>query len=209
MSAAYPAGNAVQRAYLVLREEGLRSFWFKLASTLGYRRLLLLERSLQETVPQFEPKLPLELGVLEVSEVDDHLAFRPDIPRQEALHRLRSAQECFVARSAGRIVSACWATTRSRWNEFLSCELAVVPGEVHMFDAFTLPTFRGQGAAPAVCMHQLAHFRRQGLRRAIRATLPENTPALRAHAKSGFTPYALVRSIKIGPWQHTIESLWQ
>ena len=209
MTAAYPAGNAVQRALAVLREEGLASFWFRLASTMGYRRLLLLECSLGEAPPRLEPGLPLQIGVLKESGVDDHVAFRPELPRARLLDRLSSAQECFVARHDGRIVSACWATKKTAWIDYLGCELALAAGEVYLFDAYTLPAYRGQGTAPALCLYQLSHFRGQGLRRAMRATFPENLPALRAHAKSGFRPYAVLRTLKLGPWQSTAQRPWR
>ena len=208
VTASYPAGNAARRAIAVLRDEGLRSFSFKLASELGYRRLLLLERPLAQPIPELEPAFPLRIDILNPSEVDDHLAFRPEIARACALDRLRSGQLCFVARHENRIVSACWTTTQPAWVEFLACGIPVAAGEVYLFDAFTLPDFRGQRVAPALCTHQLMHFQRAGLRRAIRATLPENAPALRAHAKCGFVPFALIRRLRIGPWQHVFQRPW-
>jgi ribosomal protein S18 acetylase RimI-like enzyme len=201
VTAFYPEGNAGRRAIAVLRDEGLKSFWFKLASELGYRRLLLLERPLAQSIPELEPAVPLRIDTLKPSEVDDHLAFRPEMARACVLDRLRSAQVCFVARHESRIVSACWATTQTAWVEFLACGIAAAVGEVYLFDAFTLPDYRGQRAAPALCTHQLKHFQRAGVRRAIRATLPENVPALRAHAKCGFISFALIRRLRIGPWQ--------
>jgi GNAT superfamily N-acetyltransferase len=209
VTASYPAGNVARRAIAVLRDEGLKSFWFKLASELGYRRLLLLERPLAQSIPELEPALPLRIDTLKPSDVDDHLAFRPEMARAHVLDRLRSAQVCFVARHESRIVSACWATTQPAWVEFLACGIGLALGEVYMFDAFTLPAYRGQRAAPALCTHQLMHFQRAGLRRAIRATLPENAPALRAHAKCGFVPFALIRRLRIGPWQYAFQRPWQ
>lgn len=209
MATVYPTGSAIRRAFTVLRDEGLTSFWFKLVSTFGYRRLLLLERPLGENLTRVEPRQRLDFGTLAVSDVDEHFAFRPELARAIILDRLRSAQACFCARHEGRMVASCWATKEPVWIEFLGCEYAVAPGEVYIFDAYTLPAYRGQGVAPALCMHQLSHFRQEGLRRAIRATLPENIPALRAHAKSGFRPYALLRSLKIGPWRFRVERPWQ
>jgi len=199
------AGKAARRALATLREEGLRSFWFKLASALGYRRLLLLERSLTPTVARLDARPPLRFDILMPSEIDDHLAFRPEVKRADVLERLRSGQWCFIARHEGRIVSTCWATTQPARIDYLACVMALAAGDVYLFDAFTLPAYRGQGVAPALCGHQLAHFRGLGLRRAIRATLPENVPALRAHAKNGFRPFATIRSLGLGPWHCTFQ----
>jgi GNAT superfamily N-acetyltransferase len=203
MTATYPEADVARRALSVLRDEGLGSFWFKSLSVLGYRRLVLLERDLTSPEPQVATGLALGIAMLEPGEVDDYFAFRPEAPRELVLDRLRRAQTCFVARREGRIVSACWSSTEAAWSEFLRCEIAVAAGDVYLFDAFTLPACRGQGAAPALCMQQLRHFRRLGMHRAIRATLPENAAALRAHAKTGFRPYALLRTLRVGPWQAT------
>ena len=208
MTATYPEGGVARRALSVLRDEGFGSFWFKSLSALGYRRLVLLERYLTPPEPQVETGLPLGIAMLKPGDVDDYFAFRPEAARELVLDRLRRAQTCFVARREGRIVSACWSTTGPAWSEFLSCEIAVAAGEVYLFDAFTLPACRGQGAAPALCMQQLKHFRRLGMRRAIRATLPENAAALHAHAKTGFRPYALLRTLRVGPWQATFRRPW-
>jgi ribosomal protein S18 acetylase RimI-like enzyme len=208
MTTTYPQGDLARRALSVLRDEGFGSFWFKGCSMLGYRRLVLLERYLNPPEPEVEAGLALAIALLQSSEVDDYCAFRPETARQIVLDRLRKTQTCFVARHEGRIVSACWSTTEPAWSEFLGCEIAVAGGEVYLFDAFTLPTYRGQGAAPALCRQQLLHFRQLGLRRATRATLPENTRAMRAHAKTGFRPYALLRTLRVGPWRGAFRRPW-
>lgn len=48
----------------------------------------------------------------------------------------------------------------------------------------------------------LRRLRETGCQRAIRATWPENTPALRAHAKAGFLPCARIGRYKLGKWRH-------
>jgi GNAT superfamily N-acetyltransferase len=191
MTAAYPAGHAARRAFTVLHDEGFASFCFKGLSELGYRRLLLLERYPTPTEPQVARRLSLCIEMLEISDVDRYVAFRPETTRARILHRLRSAQACFVARHEGRIIAACWSATRPAWSEFLRREIGVAEGDVYLFDAFTLAACRGRGISPALCVQQLRHFRQLGLQRAIRATLPENAPALHAHAKTGFRRYAL------------------
>jgi ribosomal protein S18 acetylase RimI-like enzyme len=209
MAAFYPQGDIAHRAYAVLREQGFKSFWFKLAAELGYRRLILLERSLLQPVNPPAQELALRFDILGESQVNDFLAFRPEFPQAEVLKRLRAGNVCFTARDQGRLISAAWTTTERAWTDFLGCEIALGAGEAYLFDAFTHPAYRGQGVAPALCFNQLAHFRRAGLRRVVRATLPENTPALRAHVKCGFRPHALIGRMKIGPWQYSFQRPFQ
>ena len=209
MAVFYPQGDIAHRAYAVLREQGFKSFWFKVAAELGYRRLILLERSLLQPVNPPAQTLPLRFDILDESQIDDFLAFRPQLPQAEVSKRLRAGNVCFTARDRGRLVSAAWTTTGRAWTDFLGCEITIGAGEAYLFDAFTHPAYRGQGVAPALCFHQLAHFQRAGLRRVVRATLPENLPALRAHLKCGFHPHALIRRMKIGPWQYSFQRRWQ
>ena len=106
---AYPTGNVIRRALLTLRDEGLRSFWFKLLGECGYRRLLLLERPLDQPIADYTPDLPVDVTMLAQDEVDDYLVFRPGTTRREIVGRLRSGGMCFVARHQGRIAIAAGA----------------------------------------------------------------------------------------------------
>lgn len=198
---AYPTGNFIRRALLTFRDEGPKSFWFKLLSRCGYRRLLLLERALDQPIADFTPGLPVDVAMLAHDELDDYLVFRPGTTRRGIAGRLRSGDMCFVARHQGRIVAAAWVTAQPLWVPFLGCWIDVTPDEVHIYDKFTLPAYRGHGIANAVRTHQMKHLQCAGLRRATGAVLPENLSSLRDDGKGGFRAYAVLRRIKLGPWQ--------
>ncbi|HXU54880.1 MAG TPA: GNAT family N-acetyltransferase [Casimicrobiaceae bacterium] len=198
---AYPTGNVVRRALLTLRDEGLRSFGFKLLGLLGYRRLLLLERALDQPIADATPGLPVAVAMLAHDEVDDYLVFRPGSTRREIASRLRSGDMCFVARHQGRIVAAAWVAVQPVWVPFLGCRIDVAPDEAHIYDKFTLPAYRGHGIANAVRTHHLRHLQRAGLRRATGAVLPENASSLRDDGKGGFRAYGIIGRIRLGPWQ--------
>jgi GNAT superfamily N-acetyltransferase len=202
------SGYAVQRAIVVLRSEGLESFWFKLLGEIGDRRLLLLERPLAQPISDFTPGLPVRIDTLKENEVGDYLAFRPETGRARVIEALQSGQTCFVARHESRIVSASWIASRDAWIDYLDCELALAANEAYLSDAFTLSAYRGQGIAPALCLQQLRHLRQAGYDRAIRGTVPENKSALHAHAKSGFRPVAVMGTLRIGPWRKNIRRPW-
>lgn len=201
MSTRHPSCSVLRRAVATMRHDGLVAFWFKLLSAGGCRRLLVLARALDEETAQPPAQLPLEIGLLDESELDEYLALRPDAIGVDILKRLQSGHMCFVARHEGRIVSVCWSATQLAWSDFLGCEIDLMPGDVYLFDAFTQPAYRGRDIAPALCGHQLRYFGNAHFRRAIRCTSPENEPALRAHRKSGFRPVGMLRTITLGPWR--------
>ena len=198
---AYPTGNLVHRALLTLRDEGLKSFWFKLLAELGYRRLLLVERTLDQPVADFTPGLPVDVAMLAQDELDDYLVFRPGTTRREIADRLRSGHMCVVARREGRIVAAAWIAVQPVWVSFLGCRIDVTPDEGHIYDKFTLPAYRGHGISNAVRTFHLKHLQRAGFRRATGAVLPENVSSLRDDTKGGFRVYGVLCRIKLGPWQ--------
>lgn len=208
MRSFYPAGNAFERALASLRHEGMRTFAWKLAAELGYRRIVRLERLLDEPIPNATPALPVTLGLLGADEVGDYLAARREANAHEIAGRLASGRQCFVLRHQGRIASVCWATTGSCRSAYLERDVILADGDVYFTDAWTDPALRGHALAHALCLDQLRHFRDLGYRRAIRGTVPENPSALRAHAKSGFRPTAMLASLRIGRWRRDFDRAW-
>lgn len=192
----------IGRAWRTLREEGLRSFWFKLVDVLGYRRLFLLSRSLAEPITPVEAKLPLTMTWLTTAETAEYLQFRPTTDPIRLTARFARHERCLVARTtAARIVGTMWVATEVAWIEYLGRELALAADEAYLFDAFTDPAMRGQAIAPALSAELLRRLRKEGCRRALRCTLPENAAALRAHAKAGFQIVARMGRVQCGPWR--------
>lgn len=190
------------RIVAALRHDPPRTLFFKALDVLGYRRLLLCRRSLEEPWPDAPASAGLTVEILPASACAEYVAYRPHTRASRIGERWARGHLCFAARHDGRLVATCWAATGGATIEFLACAIPLAEGEVYLFDAYTTPAFRGRGVAVVICRAQLEHFRAAGYRRAIRATVPENTPALRAHGKSGFVPFGLIRRIKVGPWQH-------
>ena len=197
----YPTGHAVRRALMTLRGEGLRNLLFKLLAEAGYRRLMLLELSLDQVVPPFSPTLPVAIAQLSECEVDDYLAFRPETGSADVVGRLRSGQQCFVARRDGRIVGAVWIAVQSLWLPYLRCAVDMAPGDVYAYGKFILPGYRGHGISNALRRHHLRHLQDAGHRRVVVAVLPENASSLRDILKAGYRPCEMIGRIKLGPWQ--------
>lgn len=191
----------IERAADVLREGGIRGLWFKMLGKMVYRRVVLVERALDEPVPEVTARLPLVIDLLKESEVDEYVGFFPRGNVSETRRRLEAGQLCFVARHRGRLVCANWATTKAAWIPYLGCTIQLAPGEVYTYELFTSPDFRGQNIAPAVKAHQLRQFRRAGYSRAVAVIVPENTASLRADGKVGYSPYGVMGCVRLGPWR--------
>src|SRR2546423_935629 len=97
---------ALERAREVLRQEGVRSLWFKLLGETVYRRLLLLERPLQEPIPEVKARISVEVSLLQKIQIAEYLEFRAEAKESEVRSQLETGDWCFVARHQGQIVCA-------------------------------------------------------------------------------------------------------
>ena len=97
---------AVARASEVLRQEGVRSLWFKILGDTVYRRLLLVERPRQEPIPAVKARVPVEISLLQKSEIAEYVEFRTGTDVAEVQSRLDAED--------GRLLSASrWSLVRS------------------------------------------------------------------------------------------------
>jgi RimJ/RimL family protein N-acetyltransferase len=199
----------LKRAADVLREGGIRGLWFSMLGKTVYRRVVLVERALDEPVPEVSALLPVVIDLLKESEVDAYVGFSLRGNSSETRRRLEAGQLCFVARHEGRLVCANWATTKAARISYLDCTIQLAPGEVYTYELFTSPDFRGQNIAPAVKAQQLRHFRRAGYSRSVAAIVPENRASLRADEKVGYRPYGVMGYVKLGPWRRDFFRLYE
>jgi len=189
------------RAWQTLRETGLRGVWFKLLAGLGYRRLYVLRRALSEPIPG-GPSPPVSIDWLAPASVRDYLAMLPSADAAEIAARLAAGDRCLVARRQGRIIGSMWGSRTRAVSDWLGRELPLAADEAYQFDAYTSPSWRGLGIAPALSLAWLKLLREEGCAAAVRMTLPENVAALRAHAKAGYRIVAVVRSLRLGSWRY-------
>ena len=173
-----------ERAWDVLRAEGLTSLWFKMLGETLYRRLILFQLSLSHYEAVLPPGLPVTLGLLSEDDVDEFADYRPDRDAQEVRQRLESGQWCFLARHEGSIVHAGWAVAHRARVEYLSCTIDLSPNEIYVYESHTVSEYRGRGLAPAQRSFAAHFFRDLGYRRMLAAVMPENRPAFRPMEKA-------------------------
>ena len=195
------SGSRIVRAWETLQHEGLRSFWFKLVDVLGYRRLLLLRRSLNEPLSTVDCQLPITMEWLRPEGFGDYHSMRPATDPRELARRLESGQRCLLARHNQRLVGSMWVVSGSAKIAYLECELPLTASTVYLCEIYTDLHCRGQSIAPALINDVLRRCREEGMQLAIQAILPENRAALRANAKNGFEVYALMSRLRLGLWR--------
>jgi RimJ/RimL family protein N-acetyltransferase len=185
----------------VLRGEGVKNLWFKVLGETVYRRVILMERLLDEPIAEMTSRLPVVIDLLKATDIDDSVSFRLGADALEVRHRLAAGQWAFVVRHEGRIVHAGWTTTKRARIDFLACEITLAPDEVYQYESFTTPGFRGQNLAAVRITEMMHYFRKAGYRRMVAVVVPENTPAFRPLEKAGYPAFGSMGYVQIGRWR--------
>lgn len=187
----------------ILRKDGLHVLWIKFLGECCYRRLFVVERRLDASLPEPTCELPLEFALLEAEELDVFYAFHHTETRETLLQRLQQGDNCYVARHNGRLVSSCWVSegkhTSETWIRYLRYALALSTDEIYTYDHYTAEDCRGRRISPAIKLWVMRLYRQRGYQRMTAAVSPENRASLRALAKSGFHVTRRIGYLRLGP----------
>jgi pyroglutamyl-peptidase len=186
----------------VLREDGIRSLWFKSLGELGYRRLLLYELPLNTRIATRPATVELSVTPMSPSDVDEYTQFRPRTDAARLRARLSGGQSGLVARSGERIVHVTWVARGHVRMGYLDTPLALRSDEA-MLEIYTDRDHRSLGIATAVCSQMLRELQSQGIRRALVLISPENAPSKRVFAKLGYRKLGTVRRFSFGDHRRT------
>jgi len=186
-----------RRAGEILREGGPAGLLFLVLGDLGYRRVLILERRVEDAIAPIDSRTPVEFDELDVTEIDAYLGFYDGDTREEVEARFARGDTCYVARDAGQIVCSSWVARATQLIRFLDFRYEIPPSEVYLYDSYTAAGFRGRSVAPALGVYVLEDLRRLGVKRATLVVVPENTANRRARAKTGFRVCGRITRLRI------------
>jgi hypothetical protein len=171
-------------------------------SHLPYRRLqfLVLERSLSETLPNLQSKIPLDIrsfqpgDIVLIRQMD-----RPSEARQCA-RRLESGYQGLVALYQNQPAGYGWGCAKIN-PQIEKVQITLGPGDVLCNDVFTNPVFRGQGVQTALTLARFRLFRDLGYCRALCYIEIRNAPSLAVwQRKLGSKIVGSIDFLRIGPW---------
>src|SRR5262245_9838786 len=111
---------------------------------------------------------------------------------REAQRRMREGQAVAVARRGTDVVAYCWLTRAPEWVAEIGRRVVPGPDEVYLYDAFTVPEWRGHRLFPAMLGALVEYARTQGKRRALIFVLSRNRASRRAIERGGFDLFQAV-----------------
>jgi ribosomal protein S18 acetylase RimI-like enzyme len=197
----------IQRSSLVLRQGVIRLLVMKILTTF-YRRMFLMVRPLNTTIPYMHPRLPVTIQRLTEKDLSAYSRFRPDQCMNVIRARLTRGDQFFAAWNEGHIVHAVWVSIERVYVPYLRRDLILQPGDVYLYDSFTSPAYRGYDLAAARSVHMMHHYQQEGYRRMVCLIAVENESGLRAVQKLGYQSVGLCSCLCCGPWQHDLQQTW-
>ena len=104
----------------------------------------------------------------------------------QAEERLRDGQACAIAHHETEVVAYCWLTCTPVWVGEIGHAVVPGPEDVYLYDAFTMPGWRGRGLFLAVISPLLALARSRRRSRALIFVGAGNRASRRAIERAGF-----------------------
>jgi len=177
-----PLGSRLRRLH---REKGVAGFWYLALWSAGYRRLLLLERRLDEAPPLPAAADATLVRRLRCEDEDGFVALGQEgaVAFRERLER---GHEGWGAWCDGELRHVQWLATGEAWIEHLGCRVRLGEGVAYVYRAFTTPRWRGVGLTSAVHARGLAAMRERGSTLALCGVAPGNRSALSPWLRLGY-----------------------
>jgi RimJ/RimL family protein N-acetyltransferase len=116
----------------------------------------------------------------------------------EAEQRFREGHACAIARHETGVVAYCWLACTPVWVGEIGHSVVPGPDDVYLYDAFTMPGWRGRGLFAAVVAPLLAFAHTRGRKRALIFVGARNRPSRRAIERAGFEILHTVTRVNLG-----------
>ena len=176
-----------------IRREGFRKA-FCIACRLALRkglgidrvRFIVAERLLDEPFEDIEPGI--EAAIRRATADDLERLGRVVTESKLALFRQRfeAGRLCFVALDGEKVAFFGWISLEDEYEPHTQTTIHPGDADVYLYDAHTVPEYRGNRLYPATMTAALQDLKRQGYRKAISIVFESNLAARKAMRRMGF-----------------------
>jgi ribosomal protein S18 acetylase RimI-like enzyme len=186
-------------------KDRLELVWFKILAATVYRRVLLLERTLDRRMPMISPRMDVTIDSLDDTQMAEYFQLQPKGQESLIHDRFNHGHTCFAARYERRLIAVAWATShRINMSPYVSLVMPLPENSIYFYESFTEPGFRGLSIQVALCAHMMRYFGAKGFQRAVTGVVPENEPSRRVYERCGFQPYGMIRFVMVGPYRRLL-----
>ena len=121
----------------------------------------------------------------------------PPACRRRLNERFAAQAELWLVRCQGVIAAYGWTV---KGKTMVPHFIPLTPRDVHFFDFFVVPEFRGQGLNPALVCQILREISRENLSKAFIEAAAWNQPQLSSLKKTPFQRLGAARKFQLGKW---------
>jgi GNAT superfamily N-acetyltransferase len=175
--------------------------------TTFYRRMVFVSRPI-DSIPDLKPRLPVIIRMITGEDLPAYREFSSFPSTDEIEARFERGHRCFAAFLDGRIVHAGWVATGRVYVPYLRRDLILLPGDIYLYNHYTLPEYRGYGLAKARGVHVLRHYQNEGYTRSSGVIAAENRAGFGPVKPTGYRPIGIYSYLRLGLWQHYWQQAW-
>jgi hypothetical protein len=144
---------------------------------------------LKEEMPNIEPRITVAF------EMSDQPLRLDNVDLEDVERRITRGDLIFFAVHRAKVVAYLFASTTSCEVGELEDMLAVGPGEVYFYDAFTSMGFRGNHIYPALLTFACNHFKKSNFAFSLIFSRGSNRNSVKGIEKAGFSCYQVIRFV--------------
>ena len=176
------AGAILSRARHVLQKQGPRALLFKAVGEFCYRRVNVYRDDFRVPLDLQAAKIPLEVRLLEETEIDRYGEVAPESRAVETAERLAAGHLCHAAWHNGRIAGYVWSAPGRSPIDYLGVDIEVPQGAVYGYEILVAEDVRRLGVSVGLIRERRAALLAAGFDTEYAVVMPENAPALRFQA---------------------------
>jgi GNAT superfamily N-acetyltransferase len=159
--------------------------------------LNLFSFQLSRSIPEVEAGADAEYSFLDNNSGEKTASLVSLVGKDIVKARFNQGEVCGVAWSNSKVVSYCWLAFKQAEVGEINRIIKLSDKELYLYDAFTLPDYRGRGLFPALLTAILGFARSKSYSRALIFSNSRNRPSLRGIEKAGFSLFQSIHFLKL------------
>ncbi len=163
---------------------------------LSWGQLNLFSFQLSRPIPEVETGVGAEYSFIDSKSGEKVESLASVVGKEIVNARFNQGEVCGVAWFNSAVVSYCWVAFQQAEVGEVNRIIKLRSNELYLYEAFTLPDYRGRGLFPALLTAILSFARSQGYSRALIFSLSKNRPSLRGIEKAGFSLFQSIHFLK-------------
>ena len=146
--------------------------------------------NVDEPRPDLKPSVAAQFRRLGPESAELLATVMSGTPLAEILRRFQAGQRCYTAWVDDHPAAYGWVSFDEEYVGELNLRVRLVPGEVYIWDCFTLPAYRRHGLYAALLVHILRDLEKDSVCRAWIGADADNIASQRGIARAGFRAVA-------------------